>query len=295
MILRGFLKKFIPAAIFALMIFSAVSAFSATDIFTRNLRFGMRGGDVRELQKILNRDIETRVSFSGPGSAGNETDYFGSATRSALIKFQEKYRKDILIPAGLTSGSGIFGLNTRAKIASLSQNNSAVVIPTDQNIFTVQSPNPSGQTNSGFPARIKIPAIGVDTTVEQTGITPDGAMDVPKGPTTVSWFNLGPKPGDTGSAVISGHYGWKNSIPAVFDDLYKLKKGDKIYIEDGSGKTSIFIVRELRRYGENDRAAEVFSSDDGKSHLNLVTCEGIWNKDSKSYSKRLVVFTDKEV
>lgn len=30
------------------------------------------------------------VSLKGPGSKGNETSYFGNATKSALIKFQKK-------------------------------------------------------------------------------------------------------------------------------------------------------------------------------------------------------------
>lgn len=119
-------------------------------------------------------------------------------------------------------------------------------------------------------------------------------MDVPKGPNDVAWFNLGPRPGEIGSAVISGHYGWKNNIPAVFDNLHKLRKGDKVYVEDKNGATITFVVRELRTYDQNEDASDVFGSSDGKAHLNLVTCTGTWNKAQKSYSKRLVVFTDKE-
>lgn len=146
----------------------------------------------------------------------------------------------------------------------------------------------------GLPVRLKIPEIAVDDAVEQVGVTSEGEMGTPKGPTGVAWFSLGPRPGEIGSAVISGHYGWKNGIPAVFDNLYKLRAGDRLYIEDENGVITTFVVRELRRYGENADASEVFTSRDGKAHLNLVTCEGVWNKFSKSYSKRLVVFTDKE-
>lgn len=54
------------------------------------------------------------------------------------------------------------------------------------------------------------------------------------------------------------------------------------------------MVRELRTYGPKDDVTNVFNSSDGQAHLNLITCEGIWDKASKSYSKRLVIFTDKE-
>lgn len=149
-------------------------------------------------------------------------------------------------------------------------------------------------TSSRFPIRLMIPKIEVDAPFVYVGLTPKGEMDVPKDPAEVAWYNLGVRPGDIGSAVISGHYGWKNNLPAVFDRLHLLRKGDKIFVFDERGATTTFVVRELRRYGEKDDASAVFISRDGKAHLNLITCEGIWNKTNKSYSRRLVVFTDKE-
>jgi LPXTG-site transpeptidase (sortase) family protein len=146
----------------------------------------------------------------------------------------------------------------------------------------------------GLPMRLKIPRINVDAAVEDVGLTPGGAMDVPKGPSDVAWFDLGPRPGEVGSAVIAGHEGWKDNIAAVFDDLYKLRAGDELSVEDAEGTTTTFVVRNVRIYDQNADAADVFDSSDGKAHLNLVTCEGVWNAAQKSYSNRFVVFTDKE-
>ncbi len=53
----------------------------------RNLYQGLKGEDVRTLQRFLNSRGYT-VSVSGAGSLGNETTYFGPATASAVIKFQ---------------------------------------------------------------------------------------------------------------------------------------------------------------------------------------------------------------
>lgn len=150
------------------------------------------------------------------------------------------------------------------------------------------------QTTFESPARLKIPSINVDAPVEYVGLTPDGAMAVPKGPNEVVWFNLGPRPGENGSAVISGHYGWKNDTPAVFDNLHELRKGDQISFEDGEGVNVTFVVRETRIYSKDEAAPDVFSSSDGKAHLNLITCAGAWNDAGGTYSERLVVFTDKE-
>ena len=150
------------------------------------------------------------------------------------------------------------------------------------------------QSSFGLPVRLKIPKISVNATVEYVGLTPDKAMDVPQGPDNVAWFDLGPRPGENGTAVIDGHFGWKNKIPAVFDDLYKLQKGDKIFVEDEKGITTTFIVRESRKYDSNADASNVFISNDGLSHLNLISCTGVWNPIEKSRANRLVVFADKE-
>jgi len=147
----------------------------------------------------------------------------------------------------------------------------------------------------GLPVRLKIPEINIDASVEYVGLTPDGAMDVPKEIANVAWFSFGTRPGETGSAVIAGHYGRKNGKLSVFHNLDKLRKGDKLYIEDDKGLIISFVVRESRIYDPKADASGVFGSSDGKAHLNLVTCEGAWDNISKTYPKRLVVFTDKEI
>jgi len=70
--------------------------------------------------------------------------------------------------------------------------------------------------------------------------------------------------------------------------------GDKVYTENNQGVTTSFVVREIKRYDPDADASSVFDSKDGKSHLNLITCEGVWDDEIESYSKRLVIFTDRE-
>jgi LPXTG-site transpeptidase (sortase) family protein len=160
---------------------------------------------------------------------------------------------------------------------------------------SVKSNIVSEQTASQPSMRLKIPKINVDANVESVGLTSNGDMDVPIGSANAGWYNLGPRPGETGSAVIDGHFGvWKDGTVGVFNNLNKLQIGDNLYIQDGNGATLTFVVRELRTYDPTADASEVFGSSDGKAHLNLITCEGTWNAITKSYSNRLVVFTDKK-
>ena len=128
--------------------------------------------------------------------------------------------------------------------------------------------------------------------VQPVGLTVDGNMDIDENPTQAAWYKLGPKPGQEGSAVIAGHYGWKKNVPSVFNDLHTLVAGDQILTLGEDGKVMTFVVTRLATYAPDQDATNVFRSDDGKSHLNLVTCQGSWNNSVRTYSERLVVFTD---
>lgn len=77
---------------------------------SRDLFEGKSGDDVRALQKVLNANGFT-VAITGLGSPGNETNYFGPATRAAVIKYQ--------IAHGITPSAGYVGPITRAVLASL--------------------------------------------------------------------------------------------------------------------------------------------------------------------------------
>lgn len=96
-----------------------VAPSSAGYTFSRDLRMGDTGEDVRMLQKILNTDPLTQVAASGHGSPGNETAYFGALTRSAVARFQELYAPEILFPLGLVKGTGFLGPRTREKLNAL--------------------------------------------------------------------------------------------------------------------------------------------------------------------------------
>jgi len=75
--------------------------------FPRNLTTGSSGEDVRSLQKFLNSKGFI-VATKGAGSLGNETNFFGPATKKALIKFQKAN--------GITPTVGYFGNVTRGVI-----------------------------------------------------------------------------------------------------------------------------------------------------------------------------------
>ena len=82
--------------------------------FTENLFFGMRDNNqVRCLQELL-KSREPELYPAGVVS-GN----FFALTQTAVIRFQEKYRSEVLTPLRLSQGTGYVGSLTRKKLNEL--------------------------------------------------------------------------------------------------------------------------------------------------------------------------------
>lgn len=52
-----------------------------------------------------------------------------------------------------------------------------------------------------MPLRLSLPRLRIDADVEQVGLAPDGAMDVPKRFDTVGRYRLGARPGEVVQAL----------------------------------------------------------------------------------------------
>lgn len=148
------LHRILLTSLATCVIISTLSFFktsqAASYIFSRTLKMGMSGEDVRELQKILNSDTETRVQENGVGSPGQETTYFGALTRAAVVRFQEKYSNEILVPNGLSAGTGFVGWVTLGVLNKSSQAvNSVVNYPVNTQTIINTAQNSVGQSNHG--------------------------------------------------------------------------------------------------------------------------------------------------
>ncbi|MCL5782223.1 MAG: DUF2341 domain-containing protein [Patescibacteria group bacterium] len=77
--------------------------------FNTSLKKGNSSDDVRKLQILLN-SIGYTVAKNGPGSPGNETDFFGGLTFSAVVRLQKDY--------GLPT-TGYFGPMTRGTVSDI--------------------------------------------------------------------------------------------------------------------------------------------------------------------------------
>ncbi len=74
----------------------------------RPLTLGSTGEDVRCLQRYLNY-AGFSVAAAGPGSRGLESQYFGTFTRQAVMRWQNTFASQVLSPSGIVSGTGYWG------------------------------------------------------------------------------------------------------------------------------------------------------------------------------------------
>ena len=146
----------------------------------------------------------------------------------------------------------------------------------------------------GLPVRLKIPAIEVDAEVEQVGLTPDEAMDVPRDPHHVAWYNLGPRPGEWGNAVIDGHVDYHGIGPVVFWRLHELQAGDEIIVVGGDGVERRFVVSLVEAYARDEMPLQRIFGPAPGAHLNLITCDqtSAFDRSKREYASDLVVYAD---
>lgn len=105
---------------FALALAFAPSSSWGAEYFPRDLSLGDEGGDVTNLQLALNLNSTTQIAEFGPGSPGQETNYFGELTAQAVVRYQKARG---LTPNGIVSG------RTKAALQADIEADSAVSAP----------------------------------------------------------------------------------------------------------------------------------------------------------------------
>ena len=189
------MNRYISVLLISVMAFSP-ALISAAELapkgftFQKDLKRGDSNIEVTYLQRILNLLPETTVAKTGAGSKGKETKLFGDLTEKAVIKFQEKYKSEILAPAGLSKGTGFVGGNTRNKLNAILQENST-------GTSTPKKPSSDDDEDSGgWMGQLTNPGGDVSKNADKTSIPTI---------TTVSDFHVAP--GDTLLITGSGFSG----------------------------------------------------------------------------------------
>ncbi len=142
------------------------------------------------------------------------------------------------------------------------------------------------------PRMIYIPSINVNSRVKQVGVNAEGQLDVPGNVFDTAWYKESAIPGTLGgSTVIDGHVSGPTQKGAFYN-LKNVKDGDKITIEKGNGNKINYKVKkvEIVETSKVDMANILVPLTPGSHGLNLISCTGKYNEQSKDFEQRVLVF-----
>ena len=151
---------------------------------------------------------------------------------------------------------------------------------------------PTGLARS-VPTTLEIPAIGVRSRLQETGLNPDGTIAVPPpGPDygVAAWYRNSPTPGQTGPAVLEGHLDTADGAPSVFYRLGELPPGAQIRVTRADGRTAVFEVTEVARFARAEFPTSAVYGDVDHPELRVLTCGGPIDPGSGQYRDNVVVF-----
>lgn len=150
--------------------------------------------------------------------------------------------------------------------------------------------SPRTHTEVALPVRLRIPAIGVDTSLQKLGRASNGSIEEPSDPMSAGWWAGGPRPGQPGPAVILGHVRYNR--PAVFFRLGDVQPGDDVFVDRSDGSTARFEITRQGTYQKTQFPSDLVYYPTLKSELRLVTCGGPIDPTTGRYRDNLVVFAE---
>ena len=147
---------------------------------------------------------------------------------------------------------------------------------------------PPASRPHAIPARLRIPAIGMDAPVESLGLAADGTLQQPSGWQVAGWYRGSVRPGDVGPSIIIGHVDSVNG-PAVFFRLRQLRPGQQVTVVGRDDQPVTFVVDQVASYPKSSFPVGAVYGPSSVPELRLVTCTGDFDYAARSYLDNLVV------
>ncbi|MDN5768132.1 MAG: class F sortase [Humibacillus sp.] len=160
-----------------------------------------------------------------------------------------------------------------------------------------QSTAISNRCTAGIPARLVIPALGVNATFQSIGVDTKAPADSqgrrplgnPSDRTQAGWYSAGPQPGSgTGTVLVNGHTYHDGS--AIFKDSFasQIADGQRIDVVQVNGSTCSYQVQRVWRDVAKSDYPTIVSGQDlynfsGPERLFLATCGGPFNSAEQNY------------
>ncbi len=137
--------------------------------------------------------------------------------------------------------------------------------------------------------RVSVPRLDINAPVEVLTVDGAGAMQDPKTPNAVAWYDFSARPGQLGNVVLAGHVDYENYGPAVFWRLRDLKRGDRVEVALVDGTVFTYEVASLNYYDAATAPVKEITGPTNYEAITLITCGGNFNRSNLSYNQRLIV------
>ncbi|MQY38839.1 hypothetical protein SRB17_68530 [Streptomyces sp. RB17] len=140
------------------------------------------------------------------------------------------------------------------------------------------------------PTSLRIPSLGVDAPITAIGLDGERQLETPPvdKPKLVGWYQGGPTPGESGTAIAVGHRDTTTG-PAVFATLAFVKPCKVIEVKRADGRTAVYTVDRMKVF---DKAgfpdAEVYAPA-ARPELRVLTCGGFYSRRT-GYTSNVVIF-----
>ncbi|WP_189105879.1 class F sortase [Streptomyces camponoticapitis] len=142
------------------------------------------------------------------------------------------------------------------------------------------------------PVEVRIPSIGVRSSLLELGLNTDGTVEVPppdKG-MTAGWYTGGAAPGEAGAAVIIGHNDTRFG-KAVFHDLRKVAKGADVVVRNSLGESMRFTVTGSESVSKDSFPTDKVYGPTRDHALRLITCDGDFDAEGHPVNNLIVYAT----
>ncbi|MFB7744199.1 class F sortase [Streptomyces sp. NPDC059095] len=137
---------------------------------------------------------------------------------------------------------------------------------------------------------LAVPHLGIEAPVIPLGLDAERRLTTPPvdDAKVVGWYQGGPSPGESGTAVAVGHRDTRTG-PAVFAALRTLRPGRTIEARRADGRIAVYTVDKVTTYEKAHFPDQEVYGSTGRPELRMITCGGRFSTKT-GYESNLVVF-----
>lgn len=153
--------------------------------------------------------------------------------------------------------------------------------------LTARPATPPPVSTVPAPTRVTIPVIDAELSVVPTGVTQDGAMEIPDDPRIAGWYRFGPGPTtDSGATVLSAHIDSRERVGPLAR-LSEVSPGDEVVVTTGDEEVR-YVIERVDSYPKTVIDLDAVFDRTGAPRLHLVTCGGAWDPAAGSYEDNII-------